>query len=349
MSIQNRKKDHVDLTVHQDVFYRKKTGFDDYDFQHNALPEVNFDEVECSAGFLGRRFSLPLFISSMTGGYHDAESVNAIIARFCEEKNLPFGVGSQRAMLDDFTQTDSFSIARKQAPSAFIAANIGGPQLIGGLSKRKIRLLVETIQADAVIIHLNPLQELMQPEGDTNFHGIKDGIAYFIEYCDLPVIVKETGAGISAQTAEQLLKIGVKVIDVAGAGGTSWAKVENLRSRTKSPLHSFDDWGIPTAKCIIEVEKLRDMYAFELIASGGIRSSFDIVKSIALGADFSAIAQPVIKAIITGGRDELERMYQQWHREIKTILTLLGCKNISEVKKSHLRKKIHSGSAGQES
>ncbi len=338
MSIQSRKKDHVELTVNEDVFYRKSTGFDAYDFNHNALPETDFNQVDCSADFLGRTFSLPLFISSMTGGYSDAGAVNATIAAFCEEKNLPFGVGSQRAMLEDADQIESFSIVRKHAPSAFIAANIGGAQLIGGMPKRKIRLLTETIRADAVIIHLNPLQELMQPEGDTNFRGIRDGIAWFIEYCGLPVIIKETGAGISAGVAEELLKIGAKVIDVSGAGGTSWARVENLRMKKGKPLHSFDDWGIPTADCVVEVNSLREKYAFEMIASGGIRASFDIVKAMALGADLAAAAQPVIKAVFSGGIGELHRLYEQWKKEVRIILTLLGCNNSKELNRTHLRK-----------
>ena len=338
MSIQSRKKDHVELTVNEDVFYKKSTGFEVYDFNHNSLPETNLKQVSLSAEFLGRTFSLPLFISSMTGGYSDAGAVNATIASFCEERNLPFGVGSQRAMLEDTAQAESFSIVRKHAPSAFIAANIGGAQLIGGIPKRKIRLLTETIQADAVIIHLNPLQELMQPEGDTNFKGIRDGIAWFIEYCGLPVIVKETGAGISAGVAEKLLKVGAKVIDVSGAGGTSWARVENLRKKKIEPHHSFDDWGIPTADCIVEVNSLREKYAFEMIASGGIRTSFDIVKAMALGADFAAAAQPIIKAIFSGGNDQLNRLYDQWEEELRIILTLLGCNNFKELNKHHLRK-----------
>jgi isopentenyl-diphosphate Delta-isomerase len=338
MSIQNRKKDHVDLTVHEDVFYRKSTGFEKFAFNHNALPETDLNTVDCSAGLLGRTFALPLFISSMTGGYSEAGAVNATIARFCESKNLPFGIGSQRAMLEDPGQIDSFSVVRDHAPNAFIAANIGGAQLTGGLSKRKIRLLTESIRADAVIIHLNPLQELMQPEGDSNFRGIKKGIAHFIEDCDLPVIVKETGAGISGAAAEELLKTGVKVIDVAGAGGTSWAKVENLRKRADTPLHSFNEWGIPTADCIVEVNELHKKYAFELIASGGIRNPFDLVKAVALGADFAAVAQPIIKAIFSGGLEELDQFYESWKHEIKIILTLLGCNNVHDLNRSHLRK-----------
>lgn len=337
MSIQKRKKEHVELSLNRDVFYNKKTGFEEYDFVHNALPEVNFEDVDLSADLLGRTFSFPLFISSMTGGYSNAGAVNAEIASFCERRNLPFGVGSQRAMLEDPAELDSFAVVRRKAPNAFIAANIGGAQLIGGLDQDRVDMLIQSISADAVIVHLNPLQELMQPEGDTNFKGVKEGIRKLREQCICPVIVKETGAGISFKTANELLELGVDVIDVAGAGGTSWAKVENLREQTSEPMHQFDDWGTPTAVCIAEIVNLKDHYDFELIASGGIRSSFDLVKSIALGADFAASAQPVIKAIFDeeSGPDQ---MLDLWMKECRIILTLLGCNSFDELTRSHLRK-----------
>jgi isopentenyl-diphosphate delta-isomerase len=339
MSIQERKKDHVDLSINQDVNYRKSTGFDEYDFVHNALPEINSDEVEVSAFLLERSFSFPLFISSMTGGYSEAGAVNTVIAEFCENENLPFGVGSQRVMLEDPEQEKSFSVVRSHAPSAFIAANIGGAQLIGGLTNKKVRRLIDSIEANAVIVHLNPLQELMQQEGDRDFQGVEKGIEGLVKNVECPVIVKETGAGISKAVARRLLDAGVSVIDVAGAGGTSWSRVENLRSNQTEPLHEFDDWGTPTVECIHQIEPLKNEYSFELIASGGIRSSFDIVKGMALGADFTASAQPVIKAIMDGGYDALDLLYKNWRKQVIYILTLLGCSTFGELKKEHLRKK----------
>lgn len=336
MSIQKRKKEHVDLTLNRDVFYQKKTGFEKYDFVHNALPEVDIEDVELSAVLLNREFSFPLFISSMTGGYSDAGAVNAEIASFCERRNLPFGVGSQRAMLEDPDEMESFSVVRSKAPNAFIAANIGGAQLIGGLSQKSVDLLINSISADAIIVHLNPLQELMQPEGDTRFRGINEGLLLLKEQCQCPVIVKETGAGISFKTASELLDLGVDVIDVAGAGGTSWAKVENLRERVNEPMHQFDDWGIPTAICIQEIVNLKDHYDFELIASGGIQSSFDLVKSIALGADFAAAAQPILKAIFDAETNP-DQLLDLWMNECRIILTLLGCNTFDELNESHLR------------
>lgn len=339
MSIKDRKKDHVDLTVGGDMSYGTPTGFEQYYFAHNALPEVNVEDVTTEATLLGHTFSFPLYISSMTGGYTEAGAVNAIIAEFCESHNLPFGVGSQRVMLEKPETASSFSVVREKAPNAFIAANIGGAQLVGGLSQEHLQRLVESIKADAVIVHLNPLQELMQPEGDRNFKGIEDGIVRLCEDTELPVIVKETGAGISGVVAGRLLKAGVKVIDVAGAGGTSWAKVENERPSNTNPDSDFNNWGIPTLECIRQIQKLRNKYDFECIASGGIRSSQDIAKALCLGADFAASAQPIIKSVVEDGVEGLEQLYRKWKKQMISILTLLGCQSPSELQKKHLKLK----------
>ena len=336
MGIQQRKKDHVDLTVSGEVDYDRTAGFEQYDFLHNALPEVDLENVSTEASLLGRTFSFPLFISSMTGGYTEAGAVNAVIAEFCQEVDLPFGVGSQRAMIEDASQTSSFSIVRQTAPDAFIASNIGGAQLVGGLPDKQVNQLIESIEADAVIVHLNPLQELMQPEGDRRFRGVREGIAQLVEQSPVPVIVKETGAGISGPVAQQLLECGVQVIDVAGAGGTSWAKVENERSTNEDPMEAFNNWGLPTLECVHQVRDLKSQYDFELIASGGIRSSFDLLKSICLGADFGAAAQPVIKTVVEEGYRGLETMYQEWKRQAETIMTLLGIESIEELDEEHL-------------
>lgn len=336
MTIKQRKKDHVDLTVSGDMDYTQGTGFDACHFRHNALPEVDFEQVNTETELLGRSFSFPLFISSMTGGYTNAGAVNAIIAEFCEEHNIPFGVGSQRIMLENPEAISSFSVVREKAPSAFIASNIGGAQLTGGLDKENMNLLIDSIKADAIIVHLNPLQELMQPEGDRNFKGIEEGIGKLVNDSPVPVIVKETGAGISGEIAERLLNTGVSVIDIAGAGGTSWSKVENKRSSNENPETVFNDWGIPTLQCLMEARELKKAHSFELIASGGIRSGLDIAKAMCLGANFCASAQPVIKAVVENGKEGLEGLFQQWVKQLKTVLTLTGCEQVSELSIHHL-------------
>jgi len=272
----------------------------------------------------------------MTGGYTDAGAVNAIIAEFCQTNNLPFGVGSQRIMLEDKDAVASFSIVREKAPKAFIASNIGGQQLIGGLSSDHFDLLVNSIEADAVIVHLNPLQELMQPEGDRNFKGIINGINKLVKQASVPVIVKETGAGITGNVAERLLNVGASVIDISGAGGTSWSKVENERPSNENPESLFDDWGVPTARCLKEVAELKGAHDFEIIASGGIRNGLDIAKALCLGADFTASAQPVIKAVVEKGREGLEDLYHRWMKQLKIILTLTGCERVADLNMQHL-------------
>ena len=327
----------MDLTVSGDVQYQQATGFEQLEFIHDALPEVNFNDVSTEVEFLGRSFSFPLFISSMTGGYTEAGAVNAIIAEFCEKHNLPFGVGSQRIMLENSDAVSSFAVVREKAPTAFIASNIGGAQLVGGLPKEQVNLLIDSISADAVIVHLNPLQELVQPEGDRNFEGIEDGIRQLVTDSSVPVIVKETGAGISGNVAERLLRLGVTVIDTAGAGGTSWARVENQRKVKKTNEQIFDDWGIPTLECLMQVSRLKSSYMFQVIASGGIRTSFDMVKALCLGADITAVAQPVIKAVVEDGMHGLEKLIEEWEHQVKVILTLLGCRRLEDLGEQHLR------------
>ncbi|MEO1023374.1 MAG: type 2 isopentenyl-diphosphate Delta-isomerase [Bacteroidota bacterium] len=336
MGIKNRKKDHVQLTITESTQYQKTSGFERFDFVHNALPEVNLQEVSAETPLLGRLFSLPLFISSMTGGYSESGPVNAIIAEFCEEVNLPFGVGSQRAMLEHDDVIPTFSVVREKAPTAFICSNIGGVQLVEGWKPDYQRRMLDAIRADALIVHLNPLQELMQPEGDQNFKGVLFGIEQLVSSIHIPVIVKETGAGITESVARRLLNAGVSAIDVAGAGGTSWAMVENQRKSNQDPYYAFDNWGIPTAECITQLAELEWEQSFEIIGSGGIRTSFDMTKALCLGAHFTATAQPIIKAIHNDGLEGLMAMYSRWEQELRMILCLLGCTSPTELNRSHL-------------
>jgi isopentenyl-diphosphate delta-isomerase len=327
MTLQNRKSDHIRLTVDNQSAYSYDAGFSKFRFVHNALPELNLYEISTEATLLGRTFSIPLFISSMTGGFAGATQVNEIIASVCEEFNIPFGIGSQRALLDYPDTIKSFSVVREIAPNAFIAGNIGGAQLVGSLNRDKINTLVESIRADALIVHLNPLQELMQAEGDRNFKGILDGIAHLVANSPVPIIVKETGAGITYHVARQLFDIGVELVDVAGAGGTSWAKVENLRKTNAEPLNEFNDWGIPTTTCLYQLKKA-GIPSHKIIASGGIRSAHDTVKSLCLGAGFAATAQPVISAIDRAGRKGLSDLIHNWRINMAYTMLLTGCSHV---------------------
>jgi isopentenyl-diphosphate Delta-isomerase len=330
MEISGRKKDHVRISAGGLAEYNTKTGFDAWFFRHNALPEISYNEIDTSCDLLGRTFSFPLFISSMTGGYSGATAVNELLAKLAELHDIPMGVGSQRAMLENDNLTQSFSVVRDTAPNAFIASNIGGAQLIGGLSENNIRKLIDSIRANAIIVHLNPLQELMQPEGDRDFRGILTGIEQLVSCSEIPVIVKETGAGIDFRNAKRLLDIGVAVIDIAGAGGTSWAKVENNRYEAPGSKLRFSEWGIPTSHCLIELSK-GGISANRIIASGGIRNGLDMSKALCLGAGFCASAQPIISELINNGFDAASELILCWKEELRTTMLLLGCKTIQEL------------------
>ena len=335
-SIQQRKKDHVDLCLGEEVAYDTGAGFDTFSLRHNALPELDLDEVNTSVNFLGRFFTAPIFISSMTGGFAGSEHINATIARVCQSLNLPFGVGSQRSMLINKEEEASFKVARENAPDVFIAANIGGVQLISDFSLKDIQRAIDVIEANALIVHLNPLQELVQEGGDTKFRGILPAIKNLVSHLEIPVIVKETGAGISGEVAQKLFDVGVSCVDVAGAGGTSWSKVERLRNENNK-LEIFDNWGIPTAVCIQEVSTIKPSERF-LVASGGIYSILDIVKSLALGADMIAIARPVLQKIHNDGEEALHQYLSSLISDIAKACLLLGCSSPLELSPHHLIK-----------
>lgn len=329
----------MEITSSGDADYSKTSGFEAFDFNHNALPEVNLDEVDLSTTFLGRVFPTPLFISSMTGGYNEGTRINETIAHFCQRYDIPFGVGSMRAMLEDEMLTPSYAIVRDCAPDAFIAGNIGGAQLIHPWSDRWLDQMLSSVRADAMIIHLNPLQELMQPEGDRQFKGIKEGIRRFVAECPVPVIVKETGAGISYTVAKILVEeCGVGVIDLAGAGGISWSKVENIRTKSSSNARYFDEWGIPTADCLFAFTQ-NPISGLTLISSGGIRSAHDIIKSLCMGARLVGIAGEVIKVIHNHGKEGLDEWVHDLLRHLMVTTCLLGVSSINSLSMHHLRLK----------
>lgn len=338
MSINHRKEDHLNLTLSGQAGYKKSSGFELYDFVHNALPEMAPVDADPSVTLLGRRFPSPVFISSMTGGMERGRQINAEIALFCQKNDIPFGLGSMRPMLEDPSVADSFRVARDLAPDAFIAANIGGTQA-AQISDKDLRFLVETIAADALIVHLNPLQELMQSEGDRQFGGVATGIKRVVEQSPVPVIVKETGAGISGAVAYRLYhECGVRCIDIAGAGGTSWGKVENTRKATPDMFDAlFDDWGIPTVHCLTDI-RTQYLPDLELIASGGIRNPHDVLKSLCMGAKSTAFAGAVISIAAHTGAEGLQQWYDSMLRALRTTMCLLGTRTTNDLGMQLLRR-----------
>ncbi len=308
--IEQRKNDHLDIVLRSEVdtSYRE-SGFNDIRFAHCALPELNLAEVDLSTEFLGQTLSAPLLISSMTGGPARSISLNQHIAKACQALGLAFGVGSQRIALEGTSGAGLGKELRTAAPNAVILANFGAAQLHDWDGVEMARRAVDMIEADGLIIHLNPLQEAVQPSGDTNWSGLLEKIEHICRSCPFPIICKEVGAGLSGQTARQLVDAGVSVIDVAGLGGTSWVAIEAARAEApaqKRIAEPFHDWGIPTVQAIIDVKQLCPQTP--LIASGGIRNGLDCAKSIRLGADIAGVAAGILASAMEDENTLIEQL-----------------------------------------
>lgn len=332
--IENRKKEGIELALKNINAKNKTTLFECVELLHCALPEINFTDIKTSTKFLNHNFKFPLLIDSMTGGTPKAKSINIRLAQAAEEFGIGMGVGSQRAGLLSDSLAESFKVVRKNAPNAFIFSNIGGAQLSKGLNYKSIKKLLNMIDANALAVHLNPLQELVQPEGEANFSGILNRIKELSSDLDVPIIVKEVGSGISPSVAKKLSKSKVDAINVAGMGGTSWAGIEQIRAKkfknnTKSNIGLlFWDWGIPTAATIFQV---RNSVKIPIIASGGLRNGLDVAKSITLGANVCALARPMLTPA-SKSYESLSEFIHQLILEFKSTMFLVGAKNIQELK-----------------
>lgn len=334
MKTKKRKADHIKIALTQDVSFSKKTtGFEDVGFEgvelnYNALPEIDKKEVELGTEFLGKAFSAPIMAASMTGGIREAEGINKEIAKACEDLHLGMGLGSQRAMIENPALTKTYKV-REVAPTIFLAGNIGVVQA-KGYSAEKMTDALEKIGADALCIHINAAQEAVQAEGTTDFRNGIETIDRLSRELSHPVIVKEVGHGISKEVAKELAKTKIKAIDVGGAGGTSWVRIDSLRSeKTKKLGEVYSEFGIPTTASIIET---RSVFNGKIIATGGVRNGLDIVKAIVLGADLCGIALPVLRAQQEGGTAGVKKYFEQIIEEIKTGMFLVGAKNIAELK-----------------
>ena len=291
-----RKADHIRINLDQDVdFPSLTTGLESYRFLHQALPEMNLDDVDASVTVFGKRLQAPLLISSMTGGTAEAERINLHLAEAAEMAGIAMGLGSQRAGLEEVEQAATFQV-RRVAPNILLFANLGAVQLNRGYTVEHCQRAVDMVEADALILHLNPLQEAVQADGDVHWGGLAQKIEAVCKALSVPVIAKEVGWGISSQTAHMLADAGVSVIDVAGAGGTSWTEVEYHRAptaRMRRIARVFADWGIPTAESLALVHEA--VPGMTLFASGGLRTGIDIAKCLALGADLCGMAGPFLR------------------------------------------------------
>ncbi|VEP18856.1 Isopentenyl-diphosphate delta-isomerase [Hyella patelloides LEGE 07179] len=337
---QTRKADHLRICLEEDVqFNRLTNGFDKYRFSHACLPEIHLQDVDLTTTFLNKKLNFPLLISSMTGGTEQAKLINYRLAEAAQNHRLAMGVGSQRVAVEKPETAASFAI-RKIAPDALLFANLGAVQLNYTYGLEQCLKVVEILEADALILHLNPLQECIQPRGDVNFKGLLAKINQLCHAISVPVIAKEVGNGISAIMAQKLIDAGVSAIDVAGAGGTSWAKVESERAENSLQRRlgkTFADWGIPTADCIVEINNA--VADIPLIASGGLRNGLEVAKAVALGADLAGLAFPFLQAA-DQSPEALEELVQVLTAEIKTVLFCTGNINLLELQQSSMLKKV---------
>jgi isopentenyl-diphosphate delta-isomerase len=334
---ESRKAEHIRINLEKNVQSGISNGLDKYRFPHQALPEINLADVDLQTTFFGRRMSAPLLISSMTGGTKEALAINRALAKAAQSAGIAMGLGSLRPAIESPALVSSYRV-RNVAPDILLFANLGAIQLNYGYSLDECLRAVEIAEADALILHLNPLQEALQPEGNTEFAGLLQKIEVICRSISVPVVVKEVGWGIGGETARRLAMAGVAAIDVAGAGGTSWSQVEKYRTHNRDGVRLaslFQDWGLSTAEAIVECRKA--VPDKPLIASGGIRNGLEIAKCIALGAGLAGIAGPLLPAAVKGSR-AVEREVERWIRELRVTMFAAGVRDLAELGNLPLQK-----------
>ncbi len=314
----SRKLEHLEICAKKDV-ETGDTWLSDVSLVHNSLPEISLHGVSTEVRFLGKRLKAPIIITAMTGGVKKAEKINKALASVAEELGIGFGVGSQRAMLEDDSVAGTYMV-RDVAPSALVLGNIGAAQL-ESYNALEIKKAMKAIGADAMCVHLNPAQEAAQAGGDVDFRGVIKNIAALARA--VPVVAKEVGGGISREAAAELRNAGVKAVDVGGLGGTSWVRVDSIRARHASP---FEEWGIPTAASIMECSPL-----LPTIATGGIRGGISVAKALALGADTAGMALPVLRWYSRGGAKAVRERLNQLIDELKVAMFLTGSATVAEL------------------
>ena len=343
VGIHQRKRDHIALCHTGDVGLEGDPGlWGQVRFMHCALPELKLSEIDLSTSLLGRRLSVPVMATGMTGGPPEAGEINRSVAKLCERFGLPFGVGSQRVITKDSDALETFKV-RAVAPEVFLLANLGVNQL-RDLGVTRAKALVEAIEADALAIHLNPAMEVVQPDpdADVDFHGGYDAIARAVEALDGQVIVKECGCGLSPEVVRRLYGVGVKAVDLSGVGGTSWVKLEALRAGGSQAQLGFTlaDWGIPTAAATLMAHNVRQelgdvaVHELKLVASGGIQDPLQAVKALALGADLVGVARPLLQALLNGGEEEAHLFMSSLIEGIRQICMLTGARDLESLRRS---------------
>jgi len=339
--IEKRKKEHIKIAV-SDISQVGINGLENFKFVPNSLPEIDFDNIDTSIKFLKKQVDYPFFISCMTGGILEGGKMNKNLAKMAEKHNIALGVGSQRAAIENPSLSKFYEV-RKYAPNIPILANIGLVQLNYGFSYKEFQKCVDMVGADALVVHINPIQEAIQPEGNRNWAGLLDKLENVIDKISVPVIVKEVGFGMSKSVIERLVKVGVCSIDIAGLGGTNWSMIEGLRGKADKELGElFSNWGISTAESLENCSKVLSTAhssRFTVLASGGIRNGIEIAKCIALGADMVGIAAPFAKAGLES-EEAVENLIEKYAKELKVTMFGVGAKNVKELKQVKIKKII---------
>ena len=335
MSIGKRKQRHIRISLEENVESVIPTGFGDISLVHRAVPEIDLRDVDTSVELFGRKLSAPLIISAITGGTEEAKKINGTLARVAQRTGIGIGVGSQRIAIQQPEVEGTFRVVREEAPDALVIGNIGCPQLSLGWGIEEAKKVVDMVEADALAVHMNPLQEAIQIGGDTNYRGLVEKIGSLASSLSVPVIMKETGAGISYEDAARLEEVGVSGFDISGLGGTSWAAVEHHIAREVGDARqeylgkSLWSWGIPTACSLVEV---RAASKGKVIASGGLRSGLDVAKSLALGADTAGIAKPFLQKAVEG-EEALQKHVEDIIDEVKICMFLVGARNVADMRR----------------
>lgn len=331
LDINQRKTEHIDLCLKENVEgVNKTTGLEGISFIHNALPEINFNEINLESSFLGKKVKAPFLVSSMTGGSELAANINHNLAKAAEDKGWAIGLGSTRALLESDSHKESFLI-RKSAQTVPLIANLGAVQLNYGYGTDEVKQIIEKTGADSLVLHLNSLQEVVQDGGDLNFADLLPKIEKLCREIDHPIGVKEVGFGIDGHVAKQLVDVGIAYVDVAGAGGTSWSQVEKLRSQDplrKAAAEAFNSWGLPTKDCIVSVNK--HVAGVPVIASGGMKTGLDAAKAITIGADMVGYARQLLQAATESVDAVIDEM-DQIELELKMAMFGIGVKSIEEL------------------
>ncbi|MBM7571212.1 type 2 isopentenyl-diphosphate Delta-isomerase [Aquibacillus albus] len=339
-SINKRKSEHIRINLNEKVTGENiTTGFEKFRFIHNALPEIDFDEIKLNTAFLNRELRTPFLISSMTGGAELAETINRNLATAAEEKGWTFALGSTRALIESKEYRPSFQV-RKYAPNTMVIANLGAVQLNYGFSVDECKQIIDITDADALVLHLNSIQEVVQADGNTNFKSLLVKIEKLCQQLEVPVGVKEVGWGIDGSIAKKLGDVGIAFLDVAGAGGTSWSQVEKLRSNQpikKVAAEAFTEWGIPTADCVVSIreEKVNQ----PIVASGGMTNGVQAAKAIALGADLVGFGRSILKEA-THSVESLLEVFETRELELRMAMFGIGTSTISELKDTNRISKI---------